>query len=153
MEAWRSGPHDPRERGRLHITTLRQSCSPWHGQIRRPWITKQWREMVRRTENELRMKDWFHEKWCSWDLTYKGFSSVLDVVWRYFIFVLSESISLSSRAGDVWRLGCLIWEVFNGPLPRASSLRSLGKVPSSPTLYLLTFYQSITHFKKILKYF
>ncbi|XP_067104118.1 N-terminal kinase-like protein isoform X3 [Osmerus mordax] len=34
-------------------------------------------------------------------------------------------------AGDVWRLGCLIWEVFNGPLPRASSLRSLGKVPKS----------------------
>lgn len=32
------------------------------------------------------------------------------------------------RSGDVWRLGCLIWEVFNGPLPRASSLRSLGKV-------------------------
>ncbi|KAG5263467.1 hypothetical protein AALO_G00265150 [Alosa alosa] len=34
-------------------------------------------------------------------------------------------------AGDVWRLGCLIWEVFNGPLARASSLRSLGKVPKS----------------------
>uniref|UniRef100_A0A4W4FUV9 N-terminal kinase-like protein n=1 Tax=Electrophorus electricus TaxID=8005 RepID=A0A4W4FUV9_ELEEL len=32
-------------------------------------------------------------------------------------------------SGDVWRLGCLIWEVFNGPLPRASSLRSLGKIP------------------------
>lgn len=32
------------------------------------------------------------------------------------------------RAGEVWRLGCLIWEVFNGPLPRTSSLRSLGKV-------------------------
>ncbi|KAK2891001.1 hypothetical protein Q8A67_013644 [Cirrhinus molitorella] len=31
--------------------------------------------------------------------------------------------------GDVWRLGCLIWEVFNGTLPRASSLRSLGKIP------------------------
>ncbi|KAA0709551.1 N-terminal kinase-like protein SCY1-like protein 1 [Triplophysa tibetana] len=31
--------------------------------------------------------------------------------------------------GDLWRLGCLIWEVFNGPLPRASSLRSLGKIP------------------------
>ncbi|XP_041846493.1 N-terminal kinase-like protein isoform X2 [Melanotaenia boesemani] len=34
-------------------------------------------------------------------------------------------------AGEVWRLGCLIWEVFNGPLPRTSSLRSLGKVPKS----------------------
>ncbi|XP_063046138.1 N-terminal kinase-like protein [Engraulis encrasicolus] len=34
-------------------------------------------------------------------------------------------------AGDVWRLGCLIWEVFNGPLARASSLRSLGKIPKA----------------------
>lgn len=33
--------------------------------------------------------------------------------------------------GEVWRLGCLIWEVFNGPLPRASSLRSLGKIPKT----------------------
>lgn len=32
-------------------------------------------------------------------------------------------------SGDVWRLGCLIWEVFNGSLARASSLRSLGKIP------------------------
>ncbi|XP_077387381.1 N-terminal kinase-like protein isoform X2 [Festucalex cinctus] len=36
-----------------------------------------------------------------------------------------------SRAGEVWRLGCLIWEVFNGPLPRTSSLRSLGKIPKT----------------------
>uniref|UniRef100_A0A673WTJ5 N-terminal kinase-like protein n=1 Tax=Salmo trutta TaxID=8032 RepID=A0A673WTJ5_SALTR len=34
-------------------------------------------------------------------------------------------------AGDVWRLGCLIWEVFNGPLPRTTSLRSLGKIPKA----------------------
>lgn len=32
-------------------------------------------------------------------------------------------------AGDMWRLGCLIWELFNGPLPRASALRNFGKVP------------------------
>uniref|UniRef100_A0A8V5GCH3 Uncharacterized protein n=1 Tax=Melopsittacus undulatus TaxID=13146 RepID=A0A8V5GCH3_MELUD len=32
-------------------------------------------------------------------------------------------------AGDMWRLGCLIWEVFNGPLPRQGALRSFGKVP------------------------
>lgn len=32
-------------------------------------------------------------------------------------------------SGDVWKLGCLIWEVFNGPLPRATSLRSFGKIP------------------------
>ncbi|XP_055487262.1 N-terminal kinase-like protein isoform X1 [Leucoraja erinacea] len=32
-------------------------------------------------------------------------------------------------SADMWRLGCLIWEVFNGPLQRLSSLRSLGKIP------------------------
>ncbi|XP_048449954.1 N-terminal kinase-like protein, partial [Rhincodon typus] len=34
-------------------------------------------------------------------------------------------------SADMWRLGCLIWEVFNGPLQRSSSLRSLGKIPKS----------------------
>ncbi|XP_042296819.1 N-terminal kinase-like protein [Sceloporus undulatus] len=34
-------------------------------------------------------------------------------------------------SADMWRLGCLIWEVFNGPLPRSSSLRSFGKIPKS----------------------
>ncbi|XP_043826594.1 N-terminal kinase-like protein isoform X3 [Dromiciops gliroides] len=34
-------------------------------------------------------------------------------------------------SADMWRLGCLIWEVFNGPLTRAPSLRSLGKIPKS----------------------
>uniref|UniRef100_A0A8C3T265 N-terminal kinase-like protein n=1 Tax=Chelydra serpentina TaxID=8475 RepID=A0A8C3T265_CHESE len=34
-------------------------------------------------------------------------------------------------SADMWRLGCLIWEVFNGTLPRPSSLRSLGKIPKS----------------------
>ncbi|XP_039215830.1 N-terminal kinase-like protein isoform X2 [Crotalus tigris] len=34
-------------------------------------------------------------------------------------------------SADMWRFGCLIWEVFNGPLPRSSSLRSLNKIPKS----------------------
>lgn len=38
------------------------------------------------------------------------------------------ALPVCCRVGEVWRLGCLIWEVFNGPLPRTSSLRSLGKV-------------------------
>uniref|UniRef100_A0A3Q3JMC9 N-terminal kinase-like protein n=1 Tax=Monopterus albus TaxID=43700 RepID=A0A3Q3JMC9_MONAL len=42
-----------------------------------------------------------------------------------------SSSSGETWAGEVWRLGCLIWEVFNGPLPRTSSLRSLGKIPKS----------------------
>ncbi|XP_030620623.1 N-terminal kinase-like protein [Chanos chanos] len=41
----------------------------------------------------------------------------------------SPNSSGEKWAGDVWRLGCLIWEVFNGALPRASSLRSFGKIP------------------------
>lgn len=31
---------------------------------------------------------------------------------------------------DMWGLGCLIWEVFNGPLPVQSSLQKLEKVPN-----------------------
>ncbi|XP_071948081.1 N-terminal kinase-like protein isoform X3 [Antedon mediterranea] len=34
-------------------------------------------------------------------------------------------------SADMWGLGCLLWEVFNGPLPRTSSLKSLGKIPKS----------------------
>lgn len=32
------------------------------------------------------------------------------------------------RSSDMWGLGCLIWEVFNGQLPRTSSLKVVGKV-------------------------
>ncbi|GAB1599861.1 N-terminal kinase-like protein [Argonauta hians] len=32
---------------------------------------------------------------------------------------------------DMWGLGCLIWEVFNGPLSRASALKTLGKIPKN----------------------
>uniref|UniRef100_H2XS37 N-terminal kinase-like protein n=1 Tax=Ciona intestinalis TaxID=7719 RepID=H2XS37_CIOIN len=34
-------------------------------------------------------------------------------------------------SADMWGLGCLIWEVFNGKLPRTSSLKVIGKVPKS----------------------
>ncbi|MEQ2210435.1 hypothetical protein XENOCAPTIV_013349 [Xenoophorus captivus] len=51
---------------------------------------------------------------------------------RHLLLVDNRNTDLGifslTRAGEVWRLGCLIWEVFNGPLPRTSSLRSLGKV-------------------------
>ena len=30
----------------------------------------------------------------------------------------------------MWGLGCLIWETFNGDLPRTSSLKVIGKVSS-----------------------
>ncbi|XP_066205730.1 N-terminal kinase-like protein isoform X5 [Saccopteryx leptura] len=35
-------------------------------------------------------------------------------------------------SSDMWRLGCLIWEVFNGPLPRAAALRNPGKNCRAP---------------------
>ncbi|KAK9703189.1 Protein kinase domain [Popillia japonica] len=31
---------------------------------------------------------------------------------------------------DMWGLGCLIWEVFNGPLNQQASLKTLNKIPS-----------------------
>lgn len=34
-------------------------------------------------------------------------------------------------ASDMWGLGCLMWEVFNGTLPRTAALKSLGKIPKS----------------------
>lgn len=35
------------------------------------------------------------------------------------------------RSADMWGLGCLIWEVFNGSLSRTGSLKSVGKIPKS----------------------
>lgn len=32
---------------------------------------------------------------------------------------------------DMWGLGCLIWEVFNGLLQKSSSLKSVGKIPGN----------------------
>ena len=32
------------------------------------------------------------------------------------------------RSADMWGLGCLIWEVFNGSLQSPSSLKAIGKV-------------------------
>lgn len=53
-----------------------------------------------------------------------------DVVFPHQLLCLTAWCACC-RTGEVWRLGCLIWEVFNGPLPRTSSLRSLGKVDTS----------------------
>lgn len=43
-----------------------------------------------------------------------------------------NSSGLLRRSADMWRLGCLIWEVFNGSLPRAAALRNPGKVSAQP---------------------
>ena len=38
----------------------------------------------------------------------------------------------------MWGLGCLIWEVFNGTLPRTSSLKALGKVNETCTQFIIS---------------
>ncbi|XP_063527790.1 N-terminal kinase-like protein isoform X11 [Pongo pygmaeus] len=43
----------------------------------------------------------------------------------------SGTVVREKWSADMWRLGCLIWEVFNGPLPRAAALRNPGKIPKS----------------------
>ena len=40
------------------------------------------------------------------------------------------------RSADVWGLGCLVWEVFNGPLQQGSVLKTLAKVMDSLTCHL-----------------
>ncbi|XP_045584544.1 N-terminal kinase-like protein isoform X2 [Procambarus clarkii] len=45
-----------------------------------------------------------------------------------------DSSKISSKtkwAADVWGLGCLIWEVFNGYLDQSISLRNTSKIPKS----------------------
>ncbi|XP_041352355.1 N-terminal kinase-like protein [Gigantopelta aegis] len=41
----------------------------------------------------------------------------------------SRGVKGEKWSRDMWGLGCLIWEVFNGTLPRTSSLKALGKIP------------------------
>ncbi|KAK4030348.1 hypothetical protein OUZ56_023349 [Daphnia magna] len=41
----------------------------------------------------------------------------------------SKLKSATKWSADMWGLGCLIWEVFNGPLKSPSSLKALGNIP------------------------
>ena len=43
----------------------------------------------------------------------------------------SGSSKRAPFATDSWGLGCLIWEIYNGPLPRAQSVKQAGKIPES----------------------
>lgn len=56
----------------------------------------------------------------------------------FFFFQINTSTCLTNRFGiiydrstDMWGLGCLIWEVFNGSLSQINSLKSVGKVSAS----------------------
>ncbi|WAR19539.1 SCYL1-like protein [Mya arenaria] len=44
---------------------------------------------------------------------------------------LRRGIRGDKWSSDMWGLGCLIWEVFNGPLPRANALKAFGKIPKN----------------------
>lgn len=46
---------------------------------------------------------------------------------KFFTPKINELYCFFSSA-DMWGLGCLIWEVFNGPLHKQSSLKELAKV-------------------------
>lgn len=43
----------------------------------------------------------------------------------------SKARQSSSWAADVWGLGCLVWEVYNGALPAMENLGKLGDIPKS----------------------
>ena len=45
-----------------------------------------------------------------------------------FLCIAMNLSSFTDRSSDMWGLGCLIWEVFNGPLPKTSALKAFGKV-------------------------
>ncbi|KAL3874122.1 hypothetical protein ACJMK2_037177 [Sinanodonta woodiana] len=42
---------------------------------------------------------------------------------------LKKGVKGEKWSSDMWGLGCLIWEVFNGSLPKTSALKNFGKVP------------------------
>ncbi|GFR57907.1 N-terminal kinase-like protein [Elysia marginata] len=42
-----------------------------------------------------------------------------------------KKVRAEKWSADMWGLGCLIWEVFNGTLPKTASLKSPGKIPQS----------------------
>ena len=44
------------------------------------------------------------------------------------LYFLYKQLFMFVRSSDMWGLGCLIWEVFNGPLPRTNALKAFGKV-------------------------
>ena len=45
--------------------------------------------------------------------------------------------SVRHRSPDMWGLGCLIWESFNGPLRSTTSLKSIGNVNTSNIIAIL----------------
>ncbi|KAL0270408.1 UNVERIFIED_CONTAM: hypothetical protein PYX00_007828 [Menopon gallinae] len=45
----------------------------------------------------------------------------------------SKQRLITKCSTDMWGLGCLIWEVFNGPLPKPTSLKCLDNIPKSLT--------------------
>ncbi|KAH9519561.1 N-terminal kinase-like protein [Bulinus truncatus] len=45
--------------------------------------------------------------------------------------VEGKNVASEKWSADMWGLGCLIWEVFNGTLPKTSSLKAPGKIPQS----------------------
>jgi hypothetical protein len=65
---------------------------------------------------------------------------------------LNETYLLSFFSStDMWGLGCLIWEAFNGPLPQQAALKDLGNVIAS--LHISFSFVFVMKFQILLVYF
>ncbi|XP_046688282.1 N-terminal kinase-like protein [Homalodisca vitripennis] len=43
----------------------------------------------------------------------------------------SKQKQITKCSTDMWGLGCLVWEIYNGPLPKKTSLKTIDKIPKS----------------------
>ena len=75
--------------------------------------------------------DW---KLGGFEYSYKFSSEILETLPKGQVFSPPEVTNSVGRTNqhliDAWGLGCLIWEIHNGPLSRQSQLKSLGNIPS-----------------------
>lgn len=56
------------------------------------------------------------------------FSNIYAINYNHYTLINSSS--------DMWGLGCLIWEAFNGPLTNQPALKTVDKIPKQlVTLY------------------
>ncbi|XP_054264918.1 N-terminal kinase-like protein isoform X2 [Macrosteles quadrilineatus] len=44
---------------------------------------------------------------------------------------LGKQKLITKCSTDMWGLGCLIWEIYNGPLPKKTSLKTIEKIPKA----------------------
>ena len=67
--------------------------------------------------------------WCDGESTLLSPSRTNQYLSKYDPPEVLRGVNTSFSAGDVWFLGVLIWEVFNGSLQSAQNLRDTSKIP------------------------